>query len=128
MKTIARYVDISIMIHDIDNYILKMKDQTIKEYILPKCVSFIHVETNKIWSINRSILGNIDSESAEIFLVIRYEKFNNKYFTLNKLKELAKYTIITKEFIAEFADVIDFNEVLYKDTSQEIKDYCRMFL
>jgi len=36
---------------------------------------------------------------------------------------------LSKEFIVEFIDKIDFRLILMNDyISQEIKDYCRMFL
>ena len=39
------------------------------------------------------------------------------------------YQKLSKEFIAEFSDKIDFYEILDNvNISEEVKDYCRMFL
>ena len=42
---------------------------------------------------------------------------------------ISRFQILSKEFIVQFSDKVSFRSLLINDKiSQEIKDYCRMFL
>ena len=87
------------------------------------------------WELSNNIISNIRMHPK------RYDWMYISYYrtiTEDFMREFKDYIIwkgvclsqkMSKEFIMEFIDKIDFNLVIHNnDISKEVKDYCRMFL
>jgi hypothetical protein len=75
----------------------------------------------------------MDKEELHWMNLSSNEELSEDFIRQNKDKvdwiEICRYQILSKKFIIEFIDRIDFYYIfLNKNISQDIKDYCRMFL
>ena len=78
------------------------------------------INTNSLFNINFFMINYCFSENS-IRKMINISEFDWDY--------LSAYQNLSKEFIAEFADKINFYGITNnKNISDEVKEFCRMFL
>ena len=62
------------------------------------------------------------------FYIVDYEKVK-AHPKVQDWGYICLFKILSKEFIIEFAEYINFEAIMYNNQiSQDIKDYCRMFI
>ena len=63
------------------------------------------------------------------YLQILSEDFIREFQYKVNWINVCRHQVLSKEFIVEFADKINFNQIITNNKiSQDVKDYCRMFL